>query len=112
MELTSNLSSSHGRLVGNALKKAIAQINEFGKPGIAAAFYFNPPEVGALKLQLPKVFERETEKYRHLMGVLVFPAQNILKYIQPIWISNPYAGFDANEYGLPSALVDTLNPKM
>ena len=63
-----------------------------------------------MQLTLPKVFNQHTEEYQYLMGVLVFPAQNILKYIKPIWIENPDTVFNAIDYGLPKTLKDSLNP--
>jgi hypothetical protein len=98
------------RLVGNAIQKASRQITEYSKPGIAAVSYSTPPDVGALKLKLPEIFNKHQEEYKFLMGVLIFPAQNILKYISPIWIENPYSEFDASNYGLPNILIKNLNP--
>lgn len=97
------------RLVGNAIKKANRQITEYGKPGIAAVSYASPPDTGTLRLRLPDIFSQHQEEYRYLMGVLVFPAQNILQYIPPIWVANPHSDFNASDYGLPDVLKGTLN---
>lgn len=98
------------RLVQNAIKKANAQISAFGKPGIAAIFYDSPPNIGVLKQELPKIFEEYKEDYALLMGVVIFPAQNLLNYVRPMWISNPFASIAPEDFGLPSLLTEVINP--
>ena len=98
------------RLVGNAIIKANRQISEFGMPGIAAIYFGAPPDIGALKLEIPKLFCENKEQYSLLMGIIVFPMQNLLKYIRPIWIANPFSKFRPQDYRLPELLVDILDP--
>lgn len=98
------------RLVQNAIQKASSQIRAFGKPGIAAVFYDSPPDIGVLKQELPKIFKEHKEDYALLMGVVIFPAQNLLNYVRPMWISNPFASSAPEDYGLPSLLMNAVNP--
>ena len=98
------------RLVGNAIRKANRQISDYGKPGIAAISYAAPPDTGALLTKLPQLFGQFREEYRYLMGVLILPAPNILTYIRPVWVANPYSDFAPAEVGLPDLLLEALDP--
>jgi hypothetical protein len=98
------------RLVGNAIKKANLQISEFGKPGVAAVSYGSPPDIGALKQMLPRLFDAHRKEYSLLMGVIIFPMQNLLKYVRPIWIANPFSEFSSEEFGIPESFVNILDP--
>lgn len=98
------------RLVENALIKANRQISGYGKPGVVAISYGYPPEKGALRLNLVKLFKQRAKEYEYVMGVLVFPAQNILAYIPPIWVGNPYSKSNPADFELPQALEAVLGP--
>ncbi|BBB26812.1 hypothetical protein [Amphritea japonica] len=98
------------RLLSNGVKKAAAQILEYGLPGMVSVFYTSPPDIGVLKCDLLKLFAADIDAYKLVIGVLIFPAQNILRYIQPIWVSNPYADNKAEDFGLPSLLSKELDP--
>lgn len=100
------------RLVGSAIIKANQQIAEFGKPGIVVVSYGYPPELGALKMIVPRLFEQRRDEYSLLMGVLIFPMQNMLRYVRPIWVANPFSVFSVEDFGLPELLERVLDPYM
>lgn len=96
------------RLVKNAIMKANRQISDYAKPGIAAISYGYPPQAGELKLKLTEMFEQYSEEYQYLMGVLIFPAQNILEYIPPIWVTNPSSICSPTSFGIPKVFEGSL----
>ncbi|UTW44994.1 hypothetical protein KFE80_11495 [bacterium SCSIO 12696] len=97
------------RLFLNGIFKANDQISEYGHSGIVAVFQEYPADLNAVKRELQKLFSKEA-RFKLLMGVLVFPAQNILKYIQPYWIQNQHADVCAKEVGLVERLEPLLRP--
>lgn len=98
------------RLFLNGVFKANDQISGYGVSGVAAVFQEYPAGLHAIKRELYRVFENEKDRFKLLMGVLVFPAQNILKYIRPYWVKNPWAVESVDEVGLEKALEPLLLP--
>ena len=96
------------RLVLNGVNKANLQIKKFNKPGVAAIFQSDPVHEIDLKKTLHQLFEGNKELYSKLMGVLVFPAQNILKYIEPILVENPYSDIKLDRFNIRKSLFPAL----
>lgn len=98
------------RLVQNALMKGIEQIQSYGKPGIIATYCGNPPNPFLLKTSLQRIFKDYQDQYGSVLGVLVFSDQNMLEYVRPVWVSNPYGNYDEKLYDLPRLFENTINP--
>ncbi len=89
------------RLFGRGVKQAATQINEYGRPGIAAIFQAQPAAYNVIENRFKGLVEADPELYRKLMGILIFPAQNILHYVQPLWVPNPHSELDPANVGIP-----------
>lgn len=89
------------RLFGGGVQAAARQIRAHGVPGIAAVFQSQPASFEAIDGWFKKLVENDRELYAGLMGVLVFPAQNILHYVRPLWIANPYGELSPASVDLP-----------
>jgi len=96
------------RLVLNGVNKANLQIKKFNKTGVAAIFQSDPVHEIDLKKTLHHLFEENKVLYSKLMGVLVFPAQNILKYIEPILVENPYSDIKLDRFNIRESLYPAL----
>jgi len=96
------------RLISRGVNTANLQIQEFNKPGIAAIFQSKPVYEIDLKKTLCHLFEENKELYSKLMCVLVFPAQNILEYIEPILVENPYSDIQLDEFDIKDSLYPML----
>lgn len=100
------------RLICNGVNKANLQIADFNIPGIAAIFQSNPVHEADLKSVLHNLFEENRDIYSKLMAVLVFPAQNILKYIEPILVENPYSELSLDNFNIKEAIYPLLQYKV
>ena len=98
------------RLVNNGLEKANDQIRTYGKPGIAVIFYSGVRNLGLIERDFNELIDEDPEKYRHLMGMLMLPMQNILQYIHPYWLSNSRSDFSAEEMGITDKIDEQFMP--
>lgn len=89
------------KLFGGGIQTAARQIREHGVPGIAAIFQSQPASFAAIESWFKKLVENDRELYEGLMGILVFPAQNILHYVRPLWIANPYGELNPASVDIP-----------
>jgi len=98
------------RLVNNGLEKANDQIRTYGKPGIAVIFYSGVRNLGLIKKDFNELIDKDPDKYRYLMGMLMLPMQNIMQYIHPYWLCNPMSEFSAEEMGITEKIDDQFMP--
>jgi hypothetical protein len=98
------------RLFRNGLLKASDQIRGFGLPGIAAVFYSGISELKVINRYFNELIEQDKLRHELLMGVLVFPMQNILHYNRPTWLENKYSKYSAKSFGIPSFIEKNFNP--
>ena len=99
------------RLINNGVSKAVLQINASNKPGVAAIFQDKSVHEITLKGVLCNLFEKNKKQYSNLMGVLVFPAQNILQYMEPLLIENPYSAYNLEDFSIKQSLYPLLKFK-
>lgn len=78
------------RLTSNGVREAFKQIEAFEKPGVAAVYQDFPADFGIVKKELDVYFQSGENIKKYLIGVLINQSQNLLKYIEPYWIPNPY----------------------
>lgn len=98
------------RLLNNGVKKASTQINAYGLPGIIAVFHSTPADYTFLKLAFLALVREAPEEVRDIVGLLVFPMQNILQYVRPMWIANPVNSLSLKELGLNEPFTTSLCP--
>lgn len=98
------------RLVSNGIKTASKQIQAYSRPGIASVFYSGVSDLGWIKPAVQQVFLEKPEGFECVMGVLLFPMQNVLEYISPYWIENESSAFSAAEIGVTDMLHELFRP--
>lgn len=98
------------RLVSNGIKTASKQIQAYRRPGIASVLYSGVSDLGWIKPTVQQVFLEKPEGFECVMGVLLFPMQNVLKYMRPYWIENESSAFSAAEMGVTDMLYELFRP--
>lgn len=98
------------RLLGNGLTKANDQIRAFGIPGIAVVFYSEAAELGSIKREFEALIHEDPQKFEWLTALLVFPKQNILRYVRPYLIENPHSCYSLEALGVAVGLTQMFEP--
>lgn len=98
------------RLFRNGIEAANQQIHEYGRPGIAVTFQAEPADPYSIKQKLDLIISKNPSIYSSLMGVLIFPCQNILKYINPYWVANEFSHYNVDDYGIIEFFDEFFSP--
>jgi len=98
------------RLLRSGVLKANEQIRAYGKPGIAVVFYSKAAEIGLVKREFDEMVNAEPEKFDWLMALLVFPEQNILRYVRPFLVENWRSNYSLGAIGFAADLREMLDP--
>lgn len=83
-----------GRLFENGIKNAMSQLTNLDCPGIAVIHLNAIPDYDFISDEMNKVFFANSETYSNIIGILVFPWQNMFERSQPCFVVNKTANFD------------------